>query len=203
MAGSIRARLGTVRPMHLPLLVLLGACTRDVPEGDAPEDLLWQAPDNRWPSATPPADLVGVGFDVGEVVPDVRLRDQHGDEVSLWQFHGRVVLVTISAVWCLPCHELAEEAEAVLDRYPGEEVVLLTVLEEDAGGLSPEVADAATWADTYGADSPVLVDPEHRFGPALSGQFPSILAIDRDLVVAATLGGVTADDLEDLIESEL
>lgn len=163
----------------------------------------WVAPDNAWTSSAPPSGLVGEGFEIGQVIPDVRLLDQHGDVVSLWQFHGEVVVVTISAVWCLPCRELAVAAEGVISDYEGEGVVLATVLEEDAGGLRPEVADAAGWAEAYGEDSPVLVDPEGLVAPALSGAYPVMLGIGRDLVVGGRLGAGTAADLRALVEAAL
>ncbi|MDP6932506.1 MAG: hypothetical protein QGG40_06290, partial [Myxococcota bacterium] len=51
----------------------------------------WEAPENTWPVAEPPADLEAEGLGEGQVVPDFLLQDQHGDMVSLWQFHGMVV----------------------------------------------------------------------------------------------------------------
>ena len=187
------------------MLILLAACAGPgplpTPGATTPPPGPWIAPDNAWSSSAPPPGLVGEGFAVGQVVPDVRLRDQHGDVVSLWQFHGDVVLLTISAVWCLPCRDLARDAEAVVADY--DDVVLVTVLEEDAGGLRPEVSDAAGWAEAYGEGSPVLVDPERLLAPAVSGEFPVVLGLGRDLVVSRALGGGTAADLRVLIEAEL
>ena len=112
------------------------------------------------------------------------------------------MLRSISAVWCGPCRVLAADAEEVVASY-GDDVVLVPILEEDDGGLPPRVEDAAGWAEEYGEASPVLADTDGSLADALAGEFPVILGVGRDLVVGRRLGGGTADDLRDLIDSEL
>ncbi len=47
------------------------------PEGEAPSGV-WEAPENGWPIAEPPAGLEAEGYADGEVVPDVRGIDANG-----------------------------------------------------------------------------------------------------------------------------
>ena len=57
-------------------------------------------------------DLAQEGFREGQVIPDMRLMDQYGDEVSAWQFYGMVIALDFSTEWCAPCQELAKEVAA-------------------------------------------------------------------------------------------
>lgn len=172
------------------------------PQWDRPSNG-WDRPSNGWALTAPPPGLVGEGFEIGQVVPDVRLVDQNGDEVSLWQFWGDVVLVTVSAVWCNPCRDLAVEAEALHAELGPHGFSLLTVLEENGGGLDPDVDDAVAWAEAFTVSSPVLVDPRGELSPVLRGSYPAVLLLDRELVVAARASELSSETLHDLIESEL
>ena len=57
------------------LVVLLTACTPVLTSPDGGNVEPWVAPENTWPLGTPPSDLVGEGFDPGEVIPDFRMPD--------------------------------------------------------------------------------------------------------------------------------
>jgi thiol-disulfide isomerase/thioredoxin len=161
-------------------------------------------PENRWPCTAPPEDLQGEGWDLGQVIPELRLPDQHGEEVSLWQWWDRVVLLSVGAMWCAPCRELAGEAEQLALRYGDQGFVHVTVLLEDGSGLPVSVDDAAAFAAALGVHGPVLADPDGLAGEAVTGSFPRLLLLDRSLSVAAAPDG--ADSLQalaSLIESEL
>ena len=164
----------------------------------------WTLPENGWPKTSPPLALLrerAQGFEVGQVLPDLRLTDQRADLVALWQFYGRVLLVSLGAVWCAPCRDLAVEAQAMAEEHP--EMVHLTVLLEDGSGLTPDTSDAAAWASAFSPDQPVLVDPEQQFGPALDGGYPDVLLVNRELTVEADPADLSADHLRDLLQELL
>ena len=147
----------------------------------------WVAPENTWPSQTPPAETVEQGFSSGEVPPDFRGTDQHGDEVSLWQFYGMLVVVDISTMWCAPCQELAADVEETYHHYLEDEVMYLTVLPENLQSEPPTIDDLNQWADAFGISAPVLGDAEgwsYNLVPQGSTEgFPNIMLLDRDLSV--------------------
>ncbi len=64
----------------------------DVPYG--PENDWWHAS-----AADVPADLAGTGWSVGDVAHNFTFVDQNGDEVELYQFYGRVILLDLFADW--------------------------------------------------------------------------------------------------------
>ena len=117
----------------------------------------WTAPENSWATSPPPAGLEGEGFDVGDIVVDVRLPDQFDDEVSVWQFFGHLVVLDVSTMWCAPCRELAETTQHTVDTY-GDALQYVTVLQEDPDGDPPTTEDLGSWANVYGLSTPVLGD---------------------------------------------
>ncbi|MEQ1501365.1 MAG: TlpA disulfide reductase family protein [Myxococcota bacterium] len=141
----------------------------------------WTAPDNDWGIASPPAELAGTGFEVGQTAPDVRLVDQFGAEVSLWQFYGSVVLLDVSTMWCGPCQNLGESTEEVWSDYRDDGFVYLTVLQENLTYGDVTTGDLNEWADTFGISAPVLNDTEKTV-PIPAG-YPTVSVIGRDMRV--------------------
>ena len=171
------------------VLVRGAGCTAVLPSPHAESATSdWVAPVNSWPSGTPPAGLVGEGFSVGQVAPDVRLYDQNGQEVSLWQFYGRVVILDISTMWCGPCRQLAQEICAVQADYGEEGFTYLTLLPEDEPGEVPNQDELNSWVDDWGVTcAPVMAD-DQGYSDALvpDGQYPTLALIGRDMVVLNT-----------------
>lgn len=185
-----------------PLFCLVGGCIpRLYTNGE--EIGPWEAPVNTWGVNPPPEGLEGEGYDEGQIVPDFRLVDQHGDEVSLWQFFGDVVLLDISTIWCKPCQGLAADVEQSWADYRDDGFVYVTVLQEDLEGNPPDDADLDFWVDTFGITAPVLGDGEAVTLPAIrNSSFPAVLVIDRDLRVLERLG-TTVEEVRAGIEAAL
>ncbi len=184
------------------MLLLLLAC---IPElhtvgGGGP----WSAPENSWPSSPPPDGLLGQGYDEGDVVMEVRLPDQFGAEVSIWQFYGSVVAVDFSTMWCSPCQDLAAGVQATADAYAAEGFVYLTVLPQDVEGEVPDTEDLNLWADSFGIQEPVLSDSLSVAEQAVPLQnWPVVLVIGRDLKVKSRLDGPTEAVVHASIEAAL
>ncbi|MEZ4319774.1 MAG: TlpA disulfide reductase family protein [Myxococcota bacterium] len=186
-------------------LVVLAACTpRLYTSGGTDTEWSWEAPANDWPTAAPPEGTRGQGLSVGQTVPDLRLADQFGNEVSLWQFHGRVVLVDISTMWCAPCQELANSTESTQQRFGADEFVYTTVLQENVESQPPTTDDLNVWADFFGITAPVLADGEKITGSAVqNGQYPALLLIGPDLVVHERINPVDEATVDAAIEELL
>ncbi len=162
-----------MRRLALPALVALSACA---PYG----------PDNTWyharQSDLPEGYAAGTGYGLGDVPPDVVLRDQHGDEVALHQFYGQVVQLVLMAQWCPPCQEEAPAVEqAWVDLQDRGAQVIEVMLESSDDTLDYD--DCAAWADAYGATHPVLADVGGAFRGMLIGGFPTNPILDRELRV--------------------
>lgn len=147
-------------------------------------------PDNGWDVASAddvPSDLAstGSGFSVGDVIANATLVDQHGDEVELYQFYGKVLLLDVFAMWCGPCQEHAPEGENIYQELLDEDVVVIALMQENLYGPDPTVEDAATWANTHGLTHPVLVDDGQIYGyfATQGGGFPTYPVIGPDMTV--------------------
>lgn len=169
------------------------------------EEHTWEPPDNSWYMSEPPTDLLGEGWGPGQIAPDFRLMDQFGDTVSLWQFHGQVVLLDISTIWCAPCQELARHTEATWQDYRDQGFIYLTVLQEDVEGGPVELEDILAWVDLFGISAPVLEDStKAATGSAIKqGIFPAVLIIGRDLRVIERVNPVEEKRVRQAIERAL
>ena len=164
----------------------------------------WVAPENSWPISEPPAELVGVGYQEGHVAPDVRLLDQFGAEVSLWQFYGDVILIDISTMWCAPCQTVASHTQETYEDYVDEGFVYLTILHENVNNEPPSNDDLNLWADTFGIAAPVLGDGDQVTGSAVTqGQYPAVFIIDRTMNVSERLKSNGDDDIRKAIDRAL
>jgi len=189
----------------LALLVATSGCVPVLETPNGVDDWTWDPPENGWFLDAPPEGLVSEGFLPGEVIPDFRLVDQFGDEVSLWQFHTRIIVVDISTMWCGPCRELASEAEETFQAYASQGLIYLTVLPEDLVGEPPTVEDLNLWVDEYDLTIPVVSDPEGGWSdPAVpQGQYPIVLVVDRDLKVHDQVDPPSDANIRDAVEELL
>lgn len=154
-------------------------------DGGTGSGATWEPPSNSWPATEDlPADLEGEGFTEGLIFPDIRLKDQHGDEVSVWQFYGMVIAIDISTMWCGPCNKLAEEVNHIWEDYEERGFMYLTMLPEDREGGPMEVADAAEWAERHEIIAPILADDQGYSYDIVPNQiWPRVLVIGRDMRV--------------------
>lgn len=191
--------------VRFAVLLLTAGCAPHLYTSDGTgEPWSWEAPENRWATQAPPEGTRGIGFAVGQTVPDVRVPDQFGDEVSLWQFSGRVVLFDISTMWCAPCQELAEGTEATIDYYADDPFAYLTVLQENVESQPPDQEDLNLWADNFEITGAVLADGERQTAAAVQqGQFPAVLVIGPDLVVRERVNPATDEEVHNAVDRAL
>ncbi len=169
----------------------------------------WTLPENGWesPAGGPPATLTEGGFAIGDVPPDMRLPDQFGATVSLWQFYGDVIVLDVSTIWCGPCQDLAETTQETNEEFAGQGFQYVTIIQQDVEGDVPGVEDAVLWAEDFGIQGPVLADdrdPPLSKGVVPDNAFPGVLIIDRDMKIVEKLyAPITDAALHDAIEAAL
>ena len=145
-------------------------------------------PDNAWPhalTADVPADRAGDGWYAGDTAYNFTLKDQNGDDVELYQFHGMMVVLDVFAVWCGPCNDLAPEGEEVWLDLQDRGVVYLALTQEDVNGDPPTVETAQQWADAHGLTHPILADADASQGEyaVIGGGFPTFPVVGPDMTI--------------------
>lgn len=123
------------------------------------------------------------GYEKGEVVPDFTLIDQHGEEVTLSEFEGSVVVLDVSTMWCVPCQKLSAHTEALYQERINDDFMYLTLLQEDVNTAPPTIENLNQWADSFGITAPVLADGDKSVAAVIDGTYPAVLVIDRDMTV--------------------
>ena len=117
---------------------------------------------------------------VGDPAPDFELISLDGETMSLSQFKGRPILLSIGATWCPDCRIEAPLLQELHETYPQLAVLLIDSKE------SPEIIQA--YADDFGLTHPILLD---RDGAVMElyqvFAIPTELFIDADGIVQAKL----------------
>ena len=150
------------------------------------------------------SSVVGSAASVTEVsssnkAPDFTLSDMQGNEVSLSDFKGNVVIINFWATWCGPCRFEIPDLIDLQEKYNGDLVVLGVSLDYDGPSVVPQ------FAEKLGISYPVLYgngQVAHRYG-GVTG-IPTTFIIDRDMNVYSRYIGyrpqtVFEKDIQDLI----
>jgi cytochrome c biogenesis protein CcmG, thiol:disulfide interchange protein DsbE len=141
----------------------------------------------------------------GFSAPDFTLETLDGEQISLSDLHGQVVLVNFWASWCPPCRAEMPAIESVYRSYEGLglEVLAVNTANQD------DVASAAAFVQELGLSFPIPLDHTGAVSASynLHG-LPSSYFIDRQGVIrSVVVGGPMSEALvqsrvEDLLGEE-
>ncbi len=134
---------------------------------------------------------------IGDLAPAVSGTTFDGGTFDIDAQRGKWVVVNFFATWCVPCIEEHPELVEFEQRHEGVgDAELVSVVVE-----TPE-DEAQAFFDDRGGRWPVVVDPEGRtaldYGMV---KVPETFVVAPDgTVVTRLVGGVSADDLDAVIE---
>ncbi len=148
---------------------------------------------------SPSVTVIGQNPLFGRAAPDFSLQAVDGSTVSLSSLRGRPVIVNFWASWCVPCRDEFPLLVEAYERYRGEGLEILGIIHDDG----PETA--SSFATSFGATWPLLMDPDDSAWQAYMGAFvPITYFIDRDGIVrSVSYGAPPSGVLDDEIEAIL
>lgn len=103
------------------------------------------------------------------------LKNLSGNEVSLKDYRGQIILINFWATWCLPCRIEMPSMEKLYAKYKKDGFTILAIdLQEDAD-------DVEAFKEEYKLNFPILLDSDGsvaQFYGVLS--IPTTYLVDRD-----------------------
>ena len=128
----------------------------------------------------PAQQASGVGVEPGQTPPAFVLPDLSGNDVSLADFEGKVVILDLWATWCGPCRKEIPFLVSLYEEYKDEGLVVVGV-GLDQGGASV----IAPFVEANGVSYTILVGNQEIGRDYRVRSIPMTLTIDRDGRVAA------------------
>jgi cytochrome c biogenesis protein CcmG/thiol:disulfide interchange protein DsbE len=132
-------------------------------------------------STIPTTKQIQVGFSA----PNFIFPDLKGQQISLSDQRGKVVLVNIWATWCPPCKQEMPSMQKLYEKFKGENFEILAVSIDSTG------RDAvAPFTRTMNLTFPVLLDPKEDIGSlyGITG-VPESFIIDKEGIVVEKIIG--------------
>lgn len=122
---------------------------------------------------------------------DFTLEDMHGNDVTLSDYAGDVILLDFWATWCAPCRIEIPGFIEMYDAYEDRGFSVLGISVDDP------LEELEPYARELGMDYPVLIgkdrdDVKEAFGPLIG--FPTTLIIDRDGTICHRHVGLTSKE---------
>jgi thiol-disulfide isomerase/thioredoxin len=165
---------------------------------------------NRATSPKRGVNAAGKANALRETAKEFTLRSINGGkQVSLADYHGKVVLVNFWATWCGPCRTEIPWLITMQQKYAGRgfTVLGLAMDDEEESVVSPYVANErfSENGERVAMNYPILIgtsEVAETFGGLLG--FPTSVLISKDgKIVKRVTGIIREDEMLDLIDKEL
>lgn len=139
---------------------------------------------------------------IGNPAPDFTMQTFTGDEITLSEQRGKVVILNFWGSWCEPCKEEMPALQAFWESAPDDVMMIGIGSKQDTDAKSRE------FAEEFGITYPIGRDSEgERVTMGTIAQnynitfYPMTYVISPDgIVTRLIVGGVDEDDLESLVQ---
>ena len=117
---------------------------------------------------------------VGNRAPSFMLKDVRGNNVSLSDFKGKIVVIDFWTTWCSWCRETTEELEKLHNNYKDRDVVFLGISMDSGSNAGKKVRNFAQKHDlTY----LMLIDDGRASKSYQVNKLPTTYILDRDHII--------------------
>ena len=118
--------------------------------------------------------LIALPVSAEDQAPDFTLSDADGNQITLSDLRGQVVMINFWASWCGPCREEMPYLEQIFQRYEPLGFTLLGINVEE------NPSDGRAFLQDRPVSFPVLYDPENGISKLYDViAMPSTVLIDR------------------------
>jgi thiol-disulfide isomerase/thioredoxin len=142
-----------------------------------------------------------VRFDPKIETQNFILPDINGIQVSLADYHGKIVFLTFWASWCLPCRAEMPSMEKLYNKFKNSDFIILAI------NLGESKAQVKAFKESYSLNFPILLDADSSVGSIYGViSIPTSYLIDRDgYMIGGALGprDWASEDAFELINSLL
>jgi len=122
----------------------------------------------------------GPGVGIGESAPDFTLKNYGGNEISLHDFKGKVVMVNFWAGWCPFCIAEMPAMAVVHEEFKDSGFTVLAINRGQTLENAKKFTDSLNISDVY----PLLLDTEDALFPLYqSPAMPATYFIDQEGIV--------------------
>ena len=144
------------------------------------------------------APVAAVAIETGIQAPDFKLKSLQGEDVSLSDFKGRLILLKLATTWCPTCKQLSAEIEKVGAFLKEQDVVVLEVFVQDSPEMVKKYLGDAEPPMTFRA----LLDDGQVYDAYSVYLIPRLLVIDAAQIVRFESAGrnIMAADIITMVE---
>lgn len=126
---------------------------------------------------------------------DFTLQTLEGEEVSLFDYEGKLVFLNFWATWCPPCRAEMPSMERVYNKLPSDSFVILAV------NVNEPKEDVQSFMDEHGYTFPILLDSDGKVSSIYQVEgIPTTWLIGPDKTVVGRLVGTTEWDTPEMLE---
>lgn len=140
--------------------------------------------------------LPALAGSTGGPAPAFTLASRAGQEVSLSQYKGQVVMLNFWASWCGPCRQEMPLLESIYKKYNRMGFTMLGV------NVEPDSKTANEWLKATPVSFPILYDPDSKVSKLYDvAGMPSTVIIDRSGKVRVLHRGYKPGDENEYLDS--
>jgi hypothetical protein len=164
-----------------------------------------------WPQNDPGTLELDYVLADGSTFPNAYLRDQCGEQVSIWDLYGRYLVIDNTQPDCGPCQNMANTSEDFISEMAtqGIEVMMVSLMGKGLSEPWVEPTDQTMneWVEAFGLKGPVLADRGFGFGlmpPYFEDDygFPAWMVVGPDMrIVTGNVGFSSWDAVKSIIET--